>query len=163
MSTTSSETVTRLLEGVERYVASVERLPSATRLDKDTLEVIYDLAYHQLQQGRTSEAGRYFALLQVYAPLDLRFLLGMAACCQLENRNENAVYLYSMALYLKPQSCQIALALAESLVHAQAPVAARELLKLVVRLATSPTDSVTQERARILLNALSEKVDAEHA
>ena len=155
MSTESQETVQRLLAQVEAYTHSLQALPTAQRLDAATLDAIYAIAYQQLKQGRVDQAKRYFALLLVYAPTDARFLSGMAICSQVGGRNDDAIQLYSLALFIEPDSCQLAMALAESLVRHQAHDAARELLRLVVRLSQSPADAECRGRAELLLKALT--------
>ncbi|MNR57005.1 hypothetical protein D3C85_1776950 [compost metagenome] len=55
---------------------------------------------------------------------------------------------------MQPESCAIALALAEALIEAEAPEAARVLLLQLQRLAKLPADLTERTRAGLLLQGL---------
>lgn len=156
MNTTASSTVAanqtdQILDQIEQYVNALKALPSNERLDPQTLDIIYAMAYEQIQQGRIKQAREYLALLLVYAPTDTRFLTAMAICCEKDGDTDEAIQLYSLALYIAPQSCQLALALGESLMRRGARDAAMQLFAQIVRLGTAPDDAKYRSRAELWL------------
>lgn len=154
-SVTPDKTVNTLLGQVDDYISALGALPSKDRLTPETLDLIYSFAYTQIQHGRIKQAREYLALLLVYAPTDIRFLSAMAHCCEKDGDTDEAIQMYSLALYISPQSCQLALALAESLLHRGAKEAAIQLLQQIVRLGSASEDARYRLRAELWLQTLS--------
>ena len=155
--TNQSSATDSLLSQVDAFVNNLKNLPSHERLSEDTLNAVYALAYQQIQHGRIKQAREYLALLLVYAPTDTRFLSAMAHCCEKDGDTDEAIQLYSLALYISPQSCQLALALAENLMRRGANEAAAQIFQQIVRLGTAPEDARSRFRAELWLQTLSKQ------
>ena len=115
-----------------------------------------------LQSGQLQQASAYFSFLLLYAPTHPDYLCARASCAIQEDDLPLAVDLLSLALYVKPTSCVIALALAEALVGTGATEGARQLLLLVQRLACQPADAAVLARTELLLKTLATG-QADHA
>lgn len=153
----SSQVTDDLLTQVQAYVEKLGKLSSSERLSPDTLNAVYALAFHQIQQGRIQQAREYLALLLVYAPTDPRFLSAMAYCCEKDGDDDEAIQLYSLALYIAPQSCQLALALAESLTRRGMVDTAVQLFEQIVKQGTAEVDAKHRSRAELWLQVLTQK------
>lgn len=136
------------------YAAAMEQLPASTQFSASSLQTIYAMACNFLQAGQRQRASDYFSFLLNYAPTNPDFLCARAGCAMQADDPALAVELLSLALYVQPESCSIALALAEALVRAGALKTARQMLLLVCRSAELPADAIAQARAELLLQAL---------
>lgn len=161
-STSANDTATQLDAQVASYVSDLEKLPGSQRLSESSLSTVYAMACTLLQSGQLHQASAYFSFLLLYAPTHPDYLCARASCAIQEDDLPLAVDLLSLALYVKPTSCVIALALAEALVGTGAAEAARQILLLVLRLARPPEDASVLARAELLLHSLNSE-QAHHA
>lgn len=150
-----SHVANELLAQVEEFVEALQNTAATERLSPDTLDAIYAIAYQQIQQNRIKPARNYLALLLVYAPTDPRFLSAMAHCCEKDGDDDEAIQLYSLALYIAPQSCQLALALAECLIRRDNVDAAIQILEQLVRIGTDDANERYRSRAELWLHVLA--------
>lgn len=151
----TNDTAHRLASLVAGYVGDLEKLPGSTRLSADSLAAVYAMACTLLQSGQLQQASAYFSFLLLYAPTHPDYLCARASCAMQEGEPQLAMDLLSLALHVQPESCAIALALAEALVGAGAIEAARLLLQQLLRLAQLPADASAQARAELLLQTLN--------
>ena len=161
-STSANDTATQLDAQVASYVSDLEKLPGSQRLSESSLSTVYAMACTLLQSGQLQQASAYFSFLLLYAPTHPDYLCARASCAIQEDDLPLAVDLLSLALYVKPTSCVIALALAEALVGTGATEGARQLLLLVQRLARQPADAAVLARTELLLKTLATG-QADHA
>ncbi len=158
-STSASDTTTRLETMVGNYVSDLESLPSTARLSEASQATVYAMACALLQAGQMSQASAYFSFLLLYAPTHPDYLCAKASCALQDGDPVQAVDLLSLALYVQPESCAIALALAEALISSGATEAARQILRLVRKLAQLPADLTEHTRAGLLLQTLTSDQD----
>ncbi len=159
---TPNDTAHRLSSLVAAYVGDLEKLPGCERLSADSLATVYAMACTLLQSGHLQQAGAYFSFLLLYAPTHPDYLCARASCAMQEGDPLLAMDLLSLALYVKPESCAIALSLAEAMIGAGATESALPLLRQILRLALEPSDAPLQARAELLLQALDPE-PASHA
>ncbi|MBS7777593.1 hypothetical protein [Acidovorax sp. CCYZU-2555] len=159
-STSANDTAHRIDAMVANYVSDLEKLPGSQRLSESSLDTVYAMACALLQSGQVPQARAYFSFLLLYAPTHPDYLCARASCATQEDDPHMAVDLLSLALYVKPESCTIALLLVEALVATGATEAARQILQQVRRLAL-PADATMLARAELLLQTLTEQ--AQHA
>jgi predicted Zn-dependent protease len=155
-SISAKDTVKRLDAMIAKYVSDLEKLPSSQRLSESSLSTVYAMACALLQSGQLPQASAYFSFLLLYAPTHPDYLCARASCAIQQSNPQMAVNLLSLALYVKPQSCAIALALVEALVATDATEAARHILQQVRRLAL-PEDATLLARAELWLQTLTEQ------
>lgn len=158
---TTNDTAQRMASLVAAYVGDLEKLPGSQRLSEESLATVYAMACTLLQSGQLQQASAYFSFLLLYAPTHPDYLCARASCAMQEGEPMLAMDLLSLALYVQPESCAIALALAQAMVGAGVTEGARPLLQQILRLARLPADATAQARAQLLLQALDEP--ASHA
>ncbi|QKV54383.1 hypothetical protein [Comamonas antarctica] len=158
----TNDTAHRLASLVACYVGDLEKLPGSQRLSQDSLATVYAMACTLLQSGQLPQASAYFSFLLLYAPTHPDYLCARASCALQEGDPALAMDLLSLALYVKPESCAIALALAEAMVGAGANEGARPLLQQILRLAALPADATVRARAELRLQTLQTE-PASHA
>ena len=154
-SAASSDTITRIDAMVTSYVRDLESLPNATRLSEASQATVYAMACALLQRGQLQQASNYFSFLLLYAPTHPDYLCAKASCAMQSGNPHQAVELLSLALYVQPESCAIALALAEALISAESIHSARQILLLVCKLAQLPAHTAEHMRAGLLLQTLA--------
>lgn len=159
-SISANDTVKRLDAMIANYVSALEKLPSSQRLSESSLTTVYAMAGALQQSGQLPQASAYFSFLLLYAPTHPDYLCARASCAIQQSDPQMAVDLLSLALYVKPQSCAIALALVDALIATDATDAARHILQQVCRLA-QPEDATLLARAELLLQTLT--AQAPHA
>lgn len=158
----TNDTATQLDAMVASYVRDLEKLPGSQRLSESSLATVYSMACALLQSGQAPQASAYFSFLLLYAPTHPDYLCARAGCALQEGDPQLAADLLSLALHVQPESCAIALALAEALVGTGATEGARQLLLLVQRLACQPADAAVLARTELLLKTLATG-QADHA
>lgn len=161
-STSVNATVARLDALVADHVRELEQLPSTKRLSEASRATIYAMACAMLQADQLQQASAYLSFLLMYAPTNPDYLRTKAQCAMRNDDPILAMQLLSLALYVEPESRATALALAEALIAANVPEAARELLLMLRRLAQLPADLTEHTRAGLLLQALA-STQGQHA
>ncbi len=154
-SVSANETAARLDAMVANYIHALEELPSATRLSEASQATVYAMACALLQSGQVQQASAYLSFLLLYAPTHPDYLCAKASCAMQGGDAHQAVELLSLALYVQPESCAIALALSEALIGSGAGESARQILLLVRKLAQLPADITEHTRAGLLLQTLA--------
>ncbi len=154
MNVETQTTIDGLLAQVQSYREQLEALPSAQRLDAQTIDTVYAMAYQLLDQGQIDKAQSYFSFLMMYAPTQVRVLWGMAYCLKELGQWNDAIPLYALALYIEPTHSELALALAECLVRSGAPDVGRLLLEQMIRITPSLGHQEIVTRAGALLELL---------
>jgi predicted Zn-dependent protease len=152
----TANTTTAALDAIiAGQIHELEQLPGANRLEPASQATLYAMACAMLQAGQWQQASAYLSFLLLYAPTHPDYLRTKAQCALRADNPIQATQLLSLALYVQPESCAIALALAEALIEADAPQAARVLLQQLQRLAQLPADLTEHTRAGLMLQALA--------
>ncbi len=143
------------------FLADLEALPSSSRLDRADTEAIYALAYQFVAQGHFDTAYRYFSLLTLYRPTDVKYLAGLALSHKMLQRYEAAVGVHSFMALIEPAEPQHQLSIAECLLLQGETNDARDTLALVMRFCqeNSGHENVA-ERAKAIALLLSRTDDA---
>jgi len=157
---TSSTTAAALDAIIASHVRELEQLPSAHRLEPASQATLYTMACAMLHAGQWQQASAYLSFLLLYAPTHPDYLRSKAECALRADNPIQATQLLSLALYVQPESCAIALALAEALIEAEAPKVASVLLQQLQRLAKLPADLTEHTRAGLLLRGLDSHASA---
>ena len=150
-----NDTAACLSKMVERYVDDLKKLPSSSRLSETSQATVYAMACSLLQVGKLQQASSYFSFLLLYAPTHPDYLRAKASCAMQSGDPHQAADLLSLALHVEPESCAIALELAEALISLGAATAAQQILLLVRKLANLPSDTTEHARAGLLLQTLT--------
>jgi type III secretion system low calcium response chaperone LcrH/SycD len=149
-------TADELVEHTQALEAGLKGLPTHQRFRAATLEAVYSMAYHLLQQGQHERAMHYFAFLTLYAPTDARHIAGLATTHQRAGNHARALHLFSLASYLQPQRPIFALRMAECFLRLEGYAAARALLDRVVRhCRESGAHEAVRTRAQAMLDVLT--------
>ncbi|MEG1767090.1 MAG: SycD/LcrH family type III secretion system chaperone [Comamonas sp.] len=117
----------------KRFLADLAALPSSSRLDQADTEAIYALAYQQVVHGHFDTAYRYFSLLTLYRPTELKYLGGLALSYKMLQEYENAIGVYAYMAMLEEGEPEHQLSIAECLLQQGKADEARETLDLVTR------------------------------
>ena len=157
---TTSTTAAALDALLAGHIRELEQLPSAHRLEPASQATLYTMACAMLQAGQWQQAGAYLSFLLLYAPTNPDYLRAKAQCALRADNPIQATQLLSLALYVQPESCAIALALAEALIEAEAPKVARVLLLQLQRIAKLPADLTEHTRAGLLLRGMDKHAAA---
>lgn len=115
------------------FLADLEALPSSSRLDHADTEAIYALAYQFVAQGHFDTAYRYFSLLTLFRPTDVKYLAGLALSHKMLQRYEAAVGVYSFMAVIEPAEPLHQLSIAECLLLQGQTQEAQDTLALVTR------------------------------
>lgn len=115
------------------FLAELQTLPSSTRLEQADTEAIYALAYQQLLRGDFQTAYRFFSLLTLYRPTDVKYLAGLAMSCKTLRAYDAAIGVYAFMALIEPTEPQHQLSIAECLLHQGATEDARQTLAVVQR------------------------------
>ncbi len=143
------------------FLADLEALPSSSRLDRADTEVIYALAYQFVAQGHFDTAYRYFSLLTLYRPTDVKYLAGLALSYKMLQRYDAAVGVYSFMALIEPAEPQHPLSSAECLLLQGQAQEARDTLALVMRFCQENSGhEKTGQRAKAIALLLSPSDDA---
>lgn len=143
------------------FLAELEALPSSSRLEQADTEAIYALAYQLVAQGHFDTSYRYFSLLTLYRPTDVKYLAGLALSHKMLQRYEAAVGVYSFMALIEPAEPQHQLSIAECLLRQGETKDAQDTLALVMRFCqeNSGHENVA-ERAKAIALLLSRTDDA---
>lgn len=117
----------------KRFLADLVALPSSSRLDQADTEAIYALAYQQVAHGRFDTAYRYFSLLTLYRPTELKYLGGLALSYKMLQEYENAIGVYAYMAMIEEGEPEHQLSIAECLLQQGKADDARKTLDLVTR------------------------------
>jgi type III secretion system low calcium response chaperone LcrH/SycD len=141
-----------VVEQVSQFAAELRQAPTAGKVPADQQELVYAMAYNLVAQGQYAEALRYFALLNMVAPTDTRFLSGLGLCHQMLAQYDQAIMMYSFAGFLEPEVVQHTLAVAECQIFKGDLADAKSTLHSVLAYCEleGREDRIT-ERARALL------------
>jgi type III secretion system low calcium response chaperone LcrH/SycD len=151
------KTLHAMAEQTDSMLRDLAALPSNGRIPQDAFETVYAMAFNLLTQGQIEQAQRYFALLFVYAPTDVRFVLGLAIAHHSAGRVDDALSMYSLAGTLEPKNPQHLFAMAECFLERQEFEAARSLLITLTRhCAKYPEHEALGGRAQALLDLLTD-------
>ncbi|OUS27682.1 CesD/SycD/LcrH family type III secretion system chaperone [Gammaproteobacteria bacterium 45_16_T64] len=91
------EAIQRLIE--EFYATGVP-VKDAKGIDEKSIEACYGVAFNFYQSGRFSDALDVFKFLCLISPYDQKYVLGLAACRQMEKQYKEAIEAYSFAMVL---------------------------------------------------------------
>jgi type III secretion system low calcium response chaperone LcrH/SycD len=83
----------------EFYTTGVP-VKDAKGIDEQSIEACYGVAYNFYQSGRFSDALDVFQFLCLVSPYDQKYVLGLAACRQMEKQYKKAIDAYSFAMIL---------------------------------------------------------------
>ncbi len=143
------------------FLAELEALPSSSRLERADTEAIYALAYQQVVQGHFDTAYRYFSLLTLYRPTEVKYLAGLALSHKMLERYEAAAGVYSFMALLEPAEPQHQLSISECLLRQGDTKDAQDTLALVTRFCRENAGhEQTAERAKAIASLLSRANDA---
>ncbi|WP_315124589.1 tetratricopeptide repeat protein [Comamonas antarctica] len=117
----------------QRFLADLQALPSRSRLDQADTEAIYALAYQQAVHGHFDTAYRYFSLLTLYRPTELKYLAGLALSYKMLQEYESAIGVYAYMAMIEADEPEHQLAIAECLLLQGNLDDARATLDLVAR------------------------------
>jgi type III secretion system low calcium response chaperone LcrH/SycD len=87
----------RLLRGLTEHVLAGGTIASAFGLTPRHLECMYGVAHDLYGQGRYEQAAAMFGTLMRHDHTDRRFVLGHAACLQMQGQHAAAVTNYALA------------------------------------------------------------------
>jgi len=143
----------------QRFLADLQALPSRSRLDQADTEAIYALAYQQAVHGHFDTAYRYFSLLTLYRPTELKYLAGLALSYKMLQEYANAIGVYAYMALLEADEPEHQLSIAECLLQQGKADEARETLDLVTRFcAENSGHEKAGERAKAITALLSSRV-----
>ena len=133
------------------------RLGDAFGLDEQHLEAVYTLASGQYQQGRYADALKLFAFITFHDQTFMKAFKGIGCCLQMLGRYQEALIYLGLAIIDDDTDLQIAVQIAECLIHTGQREEARTLLKRVAReLEHGESNEYTRRKAQGLLDLLSE-------
>lgn len=112
---------------------ALEALPASARLSNADTEAVYALAYQMVQQARYETALRYFSLLTLYRPTDVKYLRGLALCWRMLERYDQALHVYSFLATIDPDEPRHSLDIAECLLLKRDLDEARQTVEMVIR------------------------------
>ncbi len=140
------------------------RLGNAFGLDEQHLEAVYTLASGQYQQGRYADALKLFAFITFHDQTFMKAFKGIGCCLQMLGRYQEALIYLGLAIIDDDTDMQIAVQIAECLIHSGQREDARTLLKRVSReLAHGDSNEYTRRKAQGLLELLSESAPAQRS
>ncbi|HZY20508.1 MAG TPA: tetratricopeptide repeat protein [Ramlibacter sp.] len=112
---------------------ALEALPGSARLSNADVEAVYALAHQLVAQARYETAFRYFSLLTLYRPTEVRYLRGLALCHRMLERYGEAMNVYAFLATIEPHEPQHSLDIAECLLLQRDLEEARRTVELVIR------------------------------
>lgn len=140
----------------KRFLTELIALPSSSRLEQADTEAIYALAYQQAVHGHFDTAYRYFSLLTLYRPTELKYLGGLALSYKMLQEYENAIGVYAYMAMIEEGEPEHQLSIAECLLHQGKADDARATLALVTRFCEENSGHENAgERARAITALLS--------
>jgi Flp pilus assembly protein TadD len=119
-------------EAFAAFRASLEALPSSTRVSAAEAEALYAMVHSAIVQGQHDTALRYLALLTFLKPTEPRYLGALALTYKHLGLFTEALNVYSFLALMEPAELLHTLAVAESHLLLQQPEKARPLLAFVV-------------------------------
>lgn len=142
------------------FLADLEALPSSSRLDWADTEAIYTLAYQLVAQGHFDTSYRYFSLLTLFRPTEVKYLAGLALSYKMLQRYDAAVGVYSFMAVIEPAEPLHHLSIAECLLLGGDTEQARDTLALVMRFCQENNGhEKAAERAKAIALLLSARTD----
>lgn len=108
-------------------------LGAAFGLEERELEAVYALALNQYQQGRYADAIRLFAFITFHDPSNMKAFKGLGSSLQMLGRFREALIFLGMAIVDDDSDMQIAVQVAECLLHIGQRENAIALLKRIER------------------------------
>ncbi len=148
--------------GVFNNLAHGARLGNAFGLEEKHLEAVYTLASGQYQQGRYTDALKLFAFITFHDQTFMKAFKGIGCCLQMLGRYQEALIYLGLAIIDDDTDMQIAVQIAECLLHSGQRDDAKSLLMRVSReLEHSESNEYTRRKAQGLLELLSESLSAQ--
>lgn len=134
-------------------------LASVRGITEQECEGLYQIGHGFYSQGRYQEAFRIFALLVSYDHLEGRFLMALAASCQVLGRHKEALQYYGTAAVLLLTDPAPMLHAAECCIALHMAEEAAEALQMALELAgDAPQHAAVRNRAQALLAPLEATV-----
>lgn len=124
---------------------------AAYRLTTDELDELHRVAHNAYLQGRYDEAARYFWLLSMHAPTDVRYLKGLGASRFMDKAFLDAAVAYLYLVQIAPKDAEAHGMLGHAFLMLGDRTQAGEHLRQAVRLPGSDAGVVARARALLEL------------
>lgn len=146
-----------IVASVQELKRTLDALPSSTRLSDGETEAIYALAHQFVVQARHEVAFRYFSLLVLYRPANVKFLQGLALTHRMLERYDEAINVYSFLATIDPDNLRHSMDIVECLLLKQEVDDARRTVQsLVAACKQSGDDKALAERAQAMIDLLAQ-------
>lgn len=145
----------------DEFRQALEGLPLARALSDTDTDVVYGMAYRQLEQGHYEEARGTFWLLTMLKPARLKHAHGLAQSLRMLGRHEEAAGLFAYLWEMGRESnLQFLMAKAEcEVLGRQVALAVRTIDRIVEAAARLPGTEKIRDRALALRELLQPKGD----
>ncbi len=144
---------------LDEFRQALENLPMARALADADTDVVYGMAYRQLEQGHYDEARGTFWLLTMYKPARLKYPHGLAQSLRMLGRHEEAAGLFAYLWQMDgARNLQFLMDQAECEVLGHQPALAMETIDEIVEAAAQlPGSDKIRDRALALRELLRPK------
>lgn len=146
---------------LDEFRQALENLPMARALADADTDVVYGMAYRQLEQGHYDEARGTFWLLTMYKPARLKYPHGLAQSLRMLGRHEEAAGLFAYLWQMDgSRNLQFLMDQAEcEVLGHQAALAVETLEEIVDTAPHLPGSDKIRDRALALCELLRPKGD----
>jgi type III secretion system low calcium response chaperone LcrH/SycD len=117
-------------------------------------EILYAKAHQLYSLEQYEDAGKVFGFLATNNPYDLRFMMGLGACLQMQGKWEDAIGSYTMCVALDMDNPLPVFHVAECLSALGQAEDAKEMLSAVVQRAKKPEHQALKQRAQAMLQIM---------
>lgn len=127
------ESAATFTNAVLAFKASLDTLPSRSRLTDDDAEALYTLAHRAMLQGHAEAALKHLTLLGLYRPADVKYLGALGKVLRQLSRHQEAMNVYAFLAVIDADDVEHNLNIAECLMLLRSYEEARDLTHLIIQ------------------------------
>ncbi|CAM2005062.1 SycD/LcrH family type III secretion system chaperone [Acanthopleuribacter pedis] len=147
---------------VETFLTKGGTLADIRGLSAEDMDVIYSMAFNLYNHGKYKDAEDVFKFLCFMDHMERKFLMGLAACRQMQKNYEGAVQAYSLAAVYDIEDPKAHLHAGDCFLALERYAEAESALAAAIHWAgDKPENKESKDRAQSLLDLLQRKPNEE--